>query len=626
MRAAWLQVQKVNEANRVIRDANAAIAISKKLYAATIEKMPDVQVVAITRPLLAKVMGSPTTIWHQLGASRLPAAVFSGTFRRLMRPGGAIARHFGAERADYGKIIHGINGGTLTAAPDRGLPKDLPNTSGFGDAIRPASAVNTMWLWILLALIVLLLLWLFFAPAGALSGSATTLAVGVIAVAAVAALAMRGRTARRERVAALFTDPDTAATQLAAAPARPSFTLTIPGEATRSAPTPGGVNGDSIEGQRFRTAATALATIAAIRPTPTPALAEFALDNAQAKLAAAVTPRTAHGARLSRIVKIRNLKWAETEEPITEVMVYPDIGEPMYKKLVEQSDELLLPNLKLIPPNTISLLQTNQKVIESYMVGLNHEMGRELLWREYPTDQRGSYFRQFWDVSGVVKPTPTETAAETAADLKDITPIHTWKSIDKLGTHNNRDQQRDQSQIVLVIRGDLLKRYPNSVIFAQKAERDDNGDLVLDLDLTTAEFTKELLFPLYKAEIFPDIKFFGFDLTARQAKGDDPSPGFPATDKDGWFFVIQEVPGEPRFGMDISYDPGTDGVSWDDISWQNFPTPDPAFITAAPSPTGFIPTDDPARWATTSANMAYVLFQKPSMVAVHASEMLDRLT
>ena len=33
------------------------------------------------------------------------------------------------------------------------------------------------------------------------------------------------------------------------------------------------------------------------------------------------------------------------------------------------------------------------------MVGLNHEFARELLWREYPTDQRGSYFRQFWDVA-----------------------------------------------------------------------------------------------------------------------------------------------------------------------------------------------------------------------------------
>ena len=83
--------------------------------------------------------------------------------------------------------------------------------------------------------------------------------------------------------------------------------------------------------------------------------------------------------------------------------------------------ELLIPNLQLIPPNTISLLETNPKFIESYMVGLNHEMGRELLWREYPTDLRGSYFRQFWEVKGVSNP---DTPAD-AEQLKDITKIHT---------------------------------------------------------------------------------------------------------------------------------------------------------------------------------------------------------
>jgi hypothetical protein len=166
------------------------------------------------------------------------------------------------------------------------------------------------------------------------------------------------------------------------------------------------------------------------------------------------------------------------------------------------------------------------------------------------------------------------------------------------------------------------------VVFAQKAIRDNTGAQAIDLDLTTAEFAQQLLFPLYKAELLPDIKLFGFDLTARQAKGLDPSPGFPNTDHEGWFFVIQEVPGEPRFGMDIEYDPGSDGVTWDDLSWRSFTPPDPDFVKVSPSPLGgvFAPSDNtPDRWATTSANMAYMLFQKPSMVAVHASEMLANL-
>ena len=47
-------------------------------------------------------------------------------------------------------------------------------------------------------------------------------------------------------------------------------------------------------------------------------------------------------------------------------------------------------------------METNQRFIEAYMVGLNHEFARKLLWREYPTDQRGSYFRQFWAVDNYI--------------------------------------------------------------------------------------------------------------------------------------------------------------------------------------------------------------------------------
>ena len=71
-------------------------------------------------------------------------------------------------------------------------------------------------------------------------------------------------------------------------------------------------------------------------------------------------------------------------------MAYPVIDMPMYEPLKNLSSELFLPNINLIEPNSITLLETNQRFIESYMVGLNHEFARELLWREYPTDQRGS--------------------------------------------------------------------------------------------------------------------------------------------------------------------------------------------------------------------------------------------
>ena len=157
--------------------------------------------------------------------------------------------------------------------------------------------------------------------------------------------------------------------------------------------------------------------------------------------------------------------------PFIEPMAYPIIDQPMYEPLKDRSSELFLPNINLIEMNSITLLEVNQRFIESYMVGLNHEFARELLWREYPTDQRGSTFRQFWDVRSFFNADnlDDEDLKET---LRDITPLHTWAKNTaenpdlnklKLGTHDNRQQGPViKKRLVLVIRGELLKRYPKS--------------------------------------------------------------------------------------------------------------------------------------------------------------------
>ena len=194
------------------------------------------------------------------------------------------------------------------------------------------------------------------------------------------------------------------------------------------------------------------------------------MQNGYSKVLKAIDPKLAYYKRFTAVVNIPGRVVAETPEPIVDAMAHPDFEDAMYAPLRDIDKELLIPNLQLIPPNTISLLETNPKFIESYLVGLNHEMGRELLWREYPTDMRGSYFRQFWEVKGVSNP---DTPAD-AEKLKDILKVHSWQSVSALGAHKpppppDADVQPGEKQVVLVIRGDLLKRYPNTVIYAQKA-------------------------------------------------------------------------------------------------------------------------------------------------------------
>jgi hypothetical protein len=333
--------------------------------------------------------------------------------------------------------------------------------------------------------------------------------------------------------------------------------------------------------------------------------------------------------------------------------------------LVKHSADLFLPNINYLAENSISLLDTNQKFIEAYMVGLNHEFARELLWREYPTDQRGSYFRQFWETQGYLN-TEGLTAEALKEKLKDIPPLHQWKKTDDLGEHDHREQGgASEQEVVLAIRGELLKKYPNAVIYAHKAVWTETADG--QIDLTKERQLKKLAAgeeanpprttiktPLYEAKVDPDIHFFGFDLTACAAKGGPGRPGQPVDpacadanipwDDPGWFFVIKERPGEPRFGFDIGGQSPLPGVKvWNDLSWDHLEpaVPESGFIRVPASAADTIALeplslpdesekqeqrneDNGLAWNAqmSSAELAYILYQVPVLVAVHASEML----
>jgi hypothetical protein len=322
-------------------------------------------------------------------------------------------------------------------------------------------------------------------------------------------------------------------------------------------------------------------------------------------------------------------------EDFNEVMAYPKIDLPMYKPLSDSSVEHLLPNINKIANNSITLMETNQRFVEAYMVGLNHEFARKLLWREYPTDQRGSYFRQFWAVDNYID---SEGLSHDALQEKlyDIPEIHRWLPDSNLGDHNNRaiPGQPKASDAVLIIRGELLKKYPNTVIFAQHAKMV-NG--LRTPDWLTADEEKspplsKTRSPLFSANPEDDIFFFGFDLTIDEVKGKDGDPG--------WYFVLQERPGEARFGLELTRE-GDSIHTFDEITWndalpgaapgQFLPAGGLANVGLTPPVSYPSTVDQVAQFnddtkvnvaPLSSARWADVLFRQPVMVAVHADEML----
>jgi hypothetical protein len=211
---------------------------------------------------------------------------------------------------------------------------------------------------------------------------------------------------------------------------------------------------------------------------------------------------------------------------------------------------------------------------------------------------------------------------------------------------------------VLVIRGELLKRYPNAVIYAHRARwQMRSGSIARDLprqldDPGVADGQNpprdRVKTPLYEARVDPDITFFGFDLTVEEALGD---PDATDPNRPGWFFVIKERPGEPRFGLDL--DAGSMLRVWNDLGWENVapgiqpgdllrvdaatPTIALSPLPPAPAPPAADPMavlreqaqDDAAvHWhaGMDAAELAYILYQVPVLVAIHAAEMLPRPT
>lgn len=663
MARAWRQVQKILEANRKILFASFSMHFSEMLSANFSAKLDAPKTLLFFSPLLKKIKGSPTTLQHQMQDSLIPTASVSPAMRRLIRPRGAHFKKMVA--ADQGfshaKLVKDLNDGRVSAAPPKKVPDGIITDQGIADKL-PGHGLSALmkqligwrrWIFVLGLLLALFI--------GVLLG--LWLLAALVAAAAIGAYVYLNRWAAQLDKEAALTSPEQAVKIIERTPPRAGFVFTetdsavpafaAPGttvtqstEASSSAPgattfattgffTAAAAGADSVEAKNFRRAAIGLNERLMIK-APVKALVAFDLANAQKKIHQAVDPRIAFPRQLASLVLFSfNPAWLLQPEHLVPAMAYPDFEDPMYEKLRDISPELLLPNLNLIPPNTISLLVSNPVFIESYMVGLNHEFGKELLWREYPTDTRGSYFRQFWDVKGLITNETNLPAEELVEAWKDISPpIDRWPGASTLGTHN---RQHGKTNLVLVVRGELLKKYPRTIIYAQKAHLyhdpktnapDPNKEPVIHEVTTEAEMLAEIKFPLFKADIDPDYKFFGFDLSAEAARGADAAQ----TDADDWgyFFVIQEIPGEPRFGLDIAFDPDADPLTpltWDDMAWDRY---DPArkFLEAAARPLpSFVPGggDSINQWGADSASMAYILYQKPVMIAVHARDMLAGL-
>jgi hypothetical protein len=214
---------------------------------------------------------------------------------------------------------------------------------------------------------------------------------------------------------------------------------------------------------------------------------------------------------------------------VSPIMAAPVFTRPMYQALDDYSRDWLLPGLATFPePDIVTVLTSNAAFLEAFFAGLSHEMGRELLWRGYPTDQRGTYFRRFWN----------GLKDELAQDLARFTPT-------VLDTHVD---QALNGRVVLLVRGELIRRYPDAIVLAMFAgDQDTQGRPIFEDPSKVVPPTLKVLAPIdFHGHLDPDMVLVGFDLTVAEIQ-QGVVPTTSGT-KPGWWFVIAEHPTAPRFG------------------------------------------------------------------------------
>ena len=160
-------------------------------------------------------------------------------------------------------------------------------------------------------------------------------------------------------------------------------------------------------------------------------------------------------------------------------------------------------------PDGVFAVLTNDAFVQALLAGANHEMMRELRWRGFPTDERGTVFHRFW--------------RDDADEVDDLHKIRTGALGAAISGGVN--------DVVVVVRSELLNRFPGTQVLA--VPRSTAGTT------TQPDFAKPEL-PLFRGVIAADVAFFGFGFSAATAMQNP-----------GRFLVFQQPAGAPSFGLDL---------------------------------------------------------------------------
>ncbi|MEZ4400726.1 MAG: hypothetical protein R3B06_11945 [Kofleriaceae bacterium] len=237
-----------------------------------------------------------------------------------------------------------------------------------------------------------------------------------------------------------------------------------------------------------------------------------------------------------------------------------------------------------IPPDAVGVLRPNAPFIEAVMVGANDELMRELRWRGAAVAPQATPLGRFFDVRG-----------RGARPPREFGPVAPWAAGSSLGAHLT---VADVS--VMVVRGELVRRFADAVVYAAPAER------VGARRRPSATGWRE---PMFRGMATDDTMFVGIDRTPAQLRSEGG---------EGWYLVLAERPAGTWFGLDE----GEGGAleTWNDLTWGHVALAGGYVSASARVPVPSSPGG--VGWAVDGAHQAAITRQRPMRVAFHAADLI----
>ena len=607
--AAWSQIGEIRNANQLLRQSQLAREVSNSLSRRHLQTVSgDGVYLQITSPTHQRVSvtlsGSALTLSGHIMASRIPDTAVSAAMRRLARPRGPIGRQITAAKpASPQQIVDRLNippattptsgpTGIVASGPVK-APAGTVTLNSISPTIQVASMNSTLlssasgWLKTVSA------------TAGGLAPATTTASQPVAGKSQPEGPAAVSEQHLQSAPVAPINPVEPAKPVEPVEPIKPpaprpiinwkndaSIPAVLQNDAANMpAPFvfPSNAADLTVVQANFSSAAASINSYvnvgdAAVADLPslggTPALA-----TARTTLAARLDPALTIKARIGARVPL-----GSGADPLQPLKAAPAFPQAMYEPLAALSPEWILPGISSIPANSAVLLQTNPAFIEAYMVGLNEDFARELLWRQFPAQRDATWFQSFWTAS-----TP------------DIPAIAKFDPSANLGDHVQN--QAASGRLALLVRSDLFRRYPNALVSACSAVW--NG--------TARAMGTTRQWPIFQGQIGDDCRFFGFDI-------DDPfGSSDPSAGKPGTYFVVEEHLTEPRFGLEPAGTVPPTNPSWNDLGWDHV-TLSGNFLNPSTPPS--FTADEPVSWSEDSSAMAVILMRRPLRVAMHATALV----